>query len=72
MATIERTRTGEEGLNINGEVQRIGDRVIVNPRTRVTLFERQRGQRDRHGHAVPRGLRLRVFVRETGSRLSRG
>ena len=35
MATTERTRTGEMGLNINGEVQIIGDRVVINPRIRV-------------------------------------
>ena len=35
MSNTERTWTGEGGLNIKDEVQIIGDRVVINPRTRL-------------------------------------
>ncbi len=52
-----------------GERQVIGDRVVLNPRTRLCSLE-SRG-RLRHVQGVSRGLRLRVFLRAGGGGLQR-
>ena len=43
MATTERTRTGKGGTNMKGEVQTIGDRVVINPRTRLCFLRDAEG-----------------------------
>ena len=53
------------------ERQVIGDRVVLNPRTRLCSPARRRGQRLRHVQVVSRGLRLRVLLRAGGGGLQR-
>ena len=54
-----------------GERQVIGDRVVLNPRTRLCSLRDAEGQRLRHVQVVSRGLRLRVFLCAGGGGLQR-